>query len=84
MMVLFTDNRPQFPRMTWSEYHSLDTIYAFLRELEDLFPDRIQIVEIGQTYEKRPILVAKIGRNIKVDDGKPFVLIEGGRSKVNS
>jgi hypothetical protein len=23
------------PRMGWTEYHSLETIYAFLRELEE-------------------------------------------------
>ena len=32
---LFSDYGARIPRMTWTEYHSIETIYAFMRDLED-------------------------------------------------
>lgn len=81
MNFFITDQNYYNPKMSWTEYHSLETIYEFLNDLEREFPNLIKIVEIGKTYEGKRMLMAKIGRNIQRDFShkhRPAVFIEGG------
>lgn len=49
----------------------------FLYEMEKSYPDLIEIIKIGTTYEKRDIVLAKISKNVKTADEKPAMLFTG-------
>lgn len=81
--MLVSDQKYPNPKMSWTDYHTVETIYAFMKELEYENPHLIKIEEIGKTYEGRPILLAKIGRDIRRDYShkhRPIVFIEGGKN----
>ncbi len=47
------------------------------------YPHLINVIEIGQTYERRPILLAKIGKknlNVRPYSAKRAIFIEGGKA----
>lgn len=52
-------------RFDWTSYNTLEEIYEWLDVLGTTYPDKVTLVTIGQTYEKRPIRLAKIS------SGKP-------------
>ncbi|XP_060662089.1 LOW QUALITY PROTEIN: carboxypeptidase B [Drosophila nasuta] len=49
--------------MHWKDYHDLETIYAFMREVRAKFPDIARLYTIGQTAEGRDIKVLRISEN---------------------
>jgi len=45
--------------------------------MEKSYPDLIEIIKIGTTYEGRDIVLAKISKNVKTADEKPAMLFTG-------
>ncbi|KAG7191185.1 hypothetical protein KM043_013980 [Ampulex compressa] len=58
----------------FSSYHTLDQIYEYLDSLAVAYPDKVQVVVGGKTYEGRQI------KGVKVTFAKdnPGIFIEGG------
>ncbi len=56
---------------------SYDESLNFLYEMEKSYPDLIEIMKIGTTYEERDIVLAKISKNVKTADEKPAMLYTG-------
>lgn len=46
----------------WEDYHSLDTIYAWVDSIQLEFPNFISVETIGNSYEGRPIKVIKLSK----------------------
>lgn len=74
----FDDSRGH--QLTWQRYHRLSDIDSFLVYLEETYPDLVDIVEIGQSSEGRPIKLVKMGRQINVprSETKKSILIDAG------
>ncbi|XP_017149664.1 carboxypeptidase B isoform X2 [Drosophila miranda] len=49
--------------MHWKDYHDLETIYAFMREIRSKFPNIVRLYTIGQTAEGRDLKVLRISEN---------------------
>ena len=49
----------------------------FLYKMEKSYPDLINIVKIGTTFEGRDIVLAKITKNVETADDKPAMLYTG-------
>ncbi|XP_013105806.2 carboxypeptidase B isoform X1 [Stomoxys calcitrans] len=49
----------------WKDYHDLDTIYAFMREIRGKFPNICRLYTIGKTAEGRDLKVLRISENPK-------------------
>lgn len=60
--------------MTWTAYHTLDSIHAWLSELAKTYPSQVSVITGGTSYEKRSIKGVKIA----FSKGKQIVVIEGG------
>lgn len=58
----------------FTSYHPLDTIYKNLDDLAKQYPDKVQTVVGGQTYEGRQIKGVKV--SFKANN--PGIFIEGG------
>ncbi len=59
------------------QYMSYQESLDFLYEMEKMYPDLINIVKIGTTYEGRDIVLAKISKNVETADEKPAMLYTG-------
>ena len=46
----------QRQKMSWSKYHRLATIHAYMRELEISHPKIVTVFSIGKTFEGRDLL----------------------------
>ena len=63
--------------MDWRRYHRLKDIYNYLYYLQRFHPNLVQVIDIGKTVQRRPMLVVKIGQqNVS---NKPAIFIEGGK-----
>jgi len=60
-----------------NQYMSYNESLKFLYEMEKSYPDLIEIIKIGTTYEERDIVLAKISKNVKTADEKPAMLFTG-------
>ncbi|XP_053949939.1 carboxypeptidase B [Anastrepha ludens] len=49
--------------MHWKDYHDLETIYAFMREIRGKFPNICRLYSIGKTAEGRDLKVLRISEN---------------------
>ncbi|XP_030378530.1 carboxypeptidase B [Scaptodrosophila lebanonensis] len=49
--------------MHWKDYHDLETIYAFMREIRTKFPNVCRLYTIGKTAEGRDLKVLRISEN---------------------
>uniref|UniRef100_A0A182T0J0 Zinc carboxypeptidase A 1 n=1 Tax=Anopheles maculatus TaxID=74869 RepID=A0A182T0J0_9DIPT len=58
----------------WEHYYQLETIYAWMDSLASRFPEFVSTLEIGYSYEGRPIKGVKLSRR---PDNKAIV-VEGG------
>ncbi|KYN04096.1 PREDICTED: zinc carboxypeptidase-like [Cyphomyrmex costatus] len=58
----------------FTNYHTLDEIYKNLDDLAKQYPDKVQTVVAGQTYEGREIK----GVKVSFKDNNPGIFIEGG------
>ena len=63
--------------MDWKKYHRLNDIYDYMYYLQQHYPQLVEVIDIGKSIEKRPMLVLKIGSK-KFSD-KPAIVIEGGK-----
>ena len=62
--------------MTWTDYHSLETIDAYMEYLTRAFPDWVSTEVIGNSFECRSMRVLKVCRG--GCGGKPAVWLDGG------
>ncbi|XP_046623924.1 zinc carboxypeptidase-like isoform X1 [Neodiprion virginianus] len=60
--------------LNWTAYHRLDVIYNWLDELAETYPDLVEVIVIGNSYEGRLIK----GIKITFDEDNPGIFIEGG------
>ena len=60
-----------------NQYKSYDESLDFLYMIEKSYPDLIEIIKIGTTYEGRDIVLAKISKNVETADSKPAMLYTG-------
>ncbi|XP_014486631.1 PREDICTED: zinc carboxypeptidase-like [Dinoponera quadriceps] len=58
----------------FTSYHTLDEIYKNLDDLAKQYPDKVQVIVGGETYEKRQIK----GVKVSFKSNNPGVFIEGG------
>lgn len=64
---------------TWTNYHSLEEIHAWLDELKELYPDVVTLKTIGTSYEGRDIRGIIIDFKQGQRSDKPLIgMIEGG------
>lgn len=61
--------------MNWLSYHNFATINSWLDCLAVSFPHKVEVREIGRSFEGRPLKVVRIGDG---DSSKPAVFIDGG------
>lgn len=55
-----------------NQFNFLEDIYQFLDQTERDFPDRATVINIGESYEGRPLKLVKISTN----DNNPAIFIE--------
>ncbi|KAI8034034.1 hypothetical protein M5D96_013194, partial [Drosophila gunungcola] len=61
--------------MHWKDYHDLDTIYSFMREIRSKFPNIVRLYTIGKTEQGRDLKVLRISENPRENKK---VWIDGG------
>ncbi|XP_050354410.1 zinc carboxypeptidase A 1-like [Nymphalis io] len=76
MQTVKTYIRRNMDSFDWSSYFRLDDIYNWMQDLNKLHPKSMQLINIGETKEKRDILVARVVLDKKPN--KPKVIVEGG------
>jgi len=59
------------------QYMSYQESLDFLHMMEKEYPNLIEIIKIGTTFEGRDIVLAKISKNVKTADEKPAMLYTG-------
>ncbi|XP_076040888.1 carboxypeptidase B-like [Oratosquilla oratoria] len=64
-------------RMSWTKYHNFDDMNDYLKYLEQFYPDRVTLINIGQSFEKRNMTVIKI-TNGSDKKGKKAIWLDGG------
>ena len=60
-----------------NQYISYAESLEFLKDMEKSYPNLIELVKIGTTYEGRDIVLVKISQNVKEADNKPALLYTG-------
>jgi len=60
-----------------NQYRSYQESLDFLYGMEKRYPDLIEIVKIGTTWEGRDIVLAKISKDVEQADTKPALLYTG-------
>ncbi|EFX75496.1 hypothetical protein DAPPUDRAFT_306706 [Daphnia pulex] len=63
--------------MTWTSYHRLSDIYGYMNYLAVTYPSLVSLIDIGMSYEKRPLHVLRIS-NSSSPGTKPAIWIDGG------
>ena len=66
---------PDFPA-DMSGYHNWDELKAEIRKAEQDHPDLVRLSTIGQSYEGRPIFIAKVSDNVAEDENEEEVLVD--------
>lgn len=46
--------------MTWYRYHDYDDIMIYLDYLRITYPDIVELIHIGRSYEGRPLIIVKV------------------------
>ncbi|XP_032785295.2 carboxypeptidase B [Daphnia magna] len=64
-------------KMDWTSYHRLSDIYSYLTYLANSFPQIVTLIDIGWSYEGRPLYVVRIS-SASSPDTKPAIWIDGG------
>lgn len=80
--------------MTWYRYHEYDDITKFMDYLQRTYPEIVELIHIGRSYEGRPLTVVKVSfseydthsakkdgrgrKKRKKHTSKPGVFIEAG------
>lgn len=60
-----------------NQYMSYHESLEFLRHMEKQYPDLIDVIKIGTTFEGRDIILVKISQNVEFADEKPALLYTG-------
>ena len=68
------ENRFGTSEFDWMSYHTLEEIYAYLDSLAKAYPDKVEVIVAGETYEGRLIK----GVKLSFKKNNPGVFIEGG------
>jgi hypothetical protein len=66
---------PDFPAKD-SRYHNLPEMTADVMATEAAHPDIVQVFSIGQSYQGREILAAKISDHVGTDEDEPEILFD--------
>eukprot|EP00092_Neocalanus_flemingeri_P013120 GFUD01014138.1.p1 GENE.GFUD01014138.1~~GFUD01014138.1.p1 ORF type:complete len:338 (+),score=102.31 GFUD01014138.1:97-1110(+) len=61
--------------MNWTSYHSYTTIYRYMKCLAYTYTELVTLVKIGNSYEGRPLLVARVGLG---ESNTTTVWLDGG------
>jgi len=64
--------------MDWTSYHRLDDIYGYLSYLADTYPCLVQLINIGTSYEGRPLYVVHISNSTSAHT--PAIWIDGSNA----
>lgn len=54
------------------QFNLLEDIYQFLDDTQRDYPEKVTVINIGESYENRPLRVVKISTN----DDNPAIFIE--------
>lgn len=46
--------------MTWYRYHDYDDILTFLDYLQITYPEIVDLIHIGRSFEGRPLVIVKV------------------------
>lgn len=52
-------NKPQ-PAMTWMRYYEFEDIVTYMESMRMRYPQLVELIHIGRSYEGRPLIVMKI------------------------
>ncbi|XP_057376006.1 carboxypeptidase B-like [Daphnia carinata] len=63
--------------MDWTSYHRLDDIYGYLNYLAVTYPNLVELINVGTSYENRSLYLVRIS-NATAPDTQPAVWIDGG------
>ena len=58
-------------------YHNYDEMVAKIQQVAQMYPDIVQLSSIGDSYEGRPLWMAKISDNVAMDEAEPEALFIG-------
>ncbi len=66
--------------LSFSGYHTVDVMYAWYQKWAEQYPDIVDLYEVAQSFEGRPILQMTItNKETGKDTDKPAAYFEGGR-----
>ncbi len=66
--------------LSFDKYHSADVIYTWLERWGKEYPELVDLYEVGESYEGRPILqITVTNKKTGKDTDKPAAFFEGGR-----
>jgi hypothetical protein len=69
--------------LTFDRYHSANVIYIWLERWVAKYPDLVDLYEVGNSYEGRPIFQITItNKKTGKDTDKPAAFFEGGRHSI--
>jgi hypothetical protein len=57
-------------------YHDPGELYTVIKAEEIAYPDLVQILSIGKSYQGRDIWAAKVSSNVSVEAGKPEAMVD--------
>ncbi|KYO38851.1 carboxypeptidase A5 [Alligator mississippiensis] len=62
----------------FSTYHTIEEIYSWMDDLVAQHPDLVSKIQIGESYEKRPLYVLKFSTGRTVKTHRPAIWIDTG------
>ncbi len=66
--------------LTFDKYHSEDVVYIWLKRWAEKYPELIELYQVGESFEGRPILqITMTNKKTGKDTDKPAAFFEGGR-----
>lgn len=80
-LVFRTKSYLDDPNSFFQDYHRLNEIFDYMRELAAEYSNRVKILEIGKSYEGRNMSMWIITNNVKnrdAVDAKPIIWIDSG------
>ena len=66
--------------LTFEKYHAANVVYHWMRKWAEQYPNLVELYEVGQSYEERPIYQITItNKETGKATDKPAAFFEGGR-----